>query len=176
MFGLNSPLKLPGREAAVKSGLTDNARDAWTIGYTPQLVTGIWVGNANNAPMPGATSTYTAAPIWHAFMEQALAGQPAQEFAVPSSVKFIQVCQTTGLLPERGCPKVVTEVFAADRVPAISNNANRAQSQQPTSTPVRTPTATPRLQPAVEPPQSAATPRNGDPPRNKERGRERRID
>jgi membrane peptidoglycan carboxypeptidase len=160
MFGLNSPLKLQGREAAVKSGLTDNARDAWTIGYTPDLVTGVWVGNANNSPMRGATSTYTAAPIWNAFMQQALAGKAPKEFGVPSGIKFVQVCQSTGLLPHRGCSKVVTEVFAADNVPTGAGTGSRVQSSQPTATPPpRTaptqppkPTATPRIQDARDSP------------------------
>ena len=82
MFGLNSPLKLP-RPGAVKSGSSDETRDAWTIGYTPQLVTGVWVGNANNAPIPNGTSTYTAAPIWRSFMISALEGQPVLQFTPP---------------------------------------------------------------------------------------------
>jgi membrane peptidoglycan carboxypeptidase len=86
MFGLNSPLQLP-RPAAVKSGSSDETRDAWTIGYTPQLVAGVWVGNANNAPIPNGTSTYTAAPIWHRFMLAALDGQPALAFSAPQETK-----------------------------------------------------------------------------------------
>jgi len=149
MFGLNSPLRLPDREAAVKSGLTDDARDAWTIGYTPELVTGVWVGNANNQPMPGATSTYTAAPVWHAFMEAALKGRPAQEFSIPAGVKFVQVCQTTGLLPDRSCPRVVTEVFAADRVPSTTATGQRVQAQ---------PTPVPRSKPAEQAPPKPTEP------------------
>jgi len=83
MFGANSPLNLPGRPAAVKSGSSDETRDAWTLGYTPQLVAGVWVGNANNAPIPNGTSTYTAAPIWRAFMLAALEGQPVVQFPRP---------------------------------------------------------------------------------------------
>ncbi len=82
MFGLNSPLNL-GIPAAVKSGSSDETRDAWTIGYTPGLVAGVWVGNANNDPIPGGTSTYTAAPIWHTFMLTALEGQPVLSFLAP---------------------------------------------------------------------------------------------
>ncbi len=166
MFGLNSPLKLPDREAAAKSGLTDEARDAWTFGYTPDLVTGVWVGNANNTPMPGATSTYAAAPIWHEFMEQALSGKPAQGFAVPAGVKFAQVCQATGMLPDKGCPKVVTEVFAAGRVPTATASGDRVQAQQPASTPRAQPTATPRLQPTKIPAKPTATPRPAELPRD----------
>ena len=86
MFGLNSPLNL-GIPAAVKSGSSDETRDAWTIGYTPTLVAGVWVGNANNDPIPGGTSTYTAAPIWHNFMLTALQGQPVLSFVAPNGGK-----------------------------------------------------------------------------------------
>ncbi|HXH23456.1 MAG TPA: transglycosylase domain-containing protein [Dehalococcoidia bacterium] len=158
MFGLNSPLKLAGREAAVKSGLTDNARDAWTIGYTPELVTGVWVGNANNSPMRGATSTYTAAPIWNTFMQRALEGRPAQGFDVPSGIKFVQVCQTTGLLPDRSCPKVVTEVFAADRVPTSTGGGTRLQGSQATPTPIR---RAPQIEP-TKPPKPTEVPKPND--------------
>jgi membrane peptidoglycan carboxypeptidase len=142
MFGTSSPLRLAGREAAVKSGLTDNARDAWTIGFTPELVAGIWVGNANNQPMPGATSTYTAAPIWNAFMTAALRGKPATEFAVPQGVRFAQVCATTGQASTRGCATTVTEVFASGRAPSGASDT-RVQAQTPTPRPAQ-PTATPR--------------------------------
>jgi membrane peptidoglycan carboxypeptidase len=70
-FGANSKLNLPGRPAASKSGSSDETRDAWTLGYTPQLVTGVWVGHANNDPIPGGTSTFLAAPIWNEFMLRA---------------------------------------------------------------------------------------------------------
>jgi membrane peptidoglycan carboxypeptidase len=164
MFGLNSPLHLPEREAAVKSGLTDDSRDAWTFGFTPQLVAGIWVGNANNTPMPGATSTSTAAVIWHAFMEAALKDVKPAEFQVPSGVKFVQVCQSTGLLPDKNCPKVVTEVFASGRAPTTTASGQRAEVARPTSTPPRPqptqpPRATdiPRAQPTPVPPRLQPT-------------------
>jgi membrane peptidoglycan carboxypeptidase len=87
MFGANSPLNLP-RPAAVKSGSSDETRDAWTLGYTPQLVAGVWVGNANNDPIPNGTSTYTAAPIWRNFMLAALEDQPALAFQRPADAEL----------------------------------------------------------------------------------------
>jgi membrane peptidoglycan carboxypeptidase len=156
MFGANSPLNLAGRPAAVKSGSSDETRDLWAIGYTPQLVTGVWVGNANNKPMTGATSAYVAAPIWNAFMAEALKGKPVMQFAVPAGIEFANVCQTTGQAPTGGCP-TVKEVFLSGRLPG----GVKSLSAQPAATqvqPARTatqrqggfsggllPTPTPRL-------------------------------
>src|SRR5690606_7207492 len=69
-FGSNSPLRL-SRPAAVKTGTTDDSRDAWTVGYTPQIVIGVWVGNSDNRPMSLAGAT-GAAPIWNRVMESYL--------------------------------------------------------------------------------------------------------
>ncbi len=68
-FGRNSALNLPG--TAAKTGTTQLYRDAWTVGYTPTLVTAVWVGNNNNRPLrPGASGGVVAAPIWRAFMQR----------------------------------------------------------------------------------------------------------
>lgn len=73
-FGPNSSLVIPGKTVSVKTGTTDSKRDNWTIGYTPSLLTAVWVGNNNNAPMdPLLTSGITgAAPIWHDIMADLL--------------------------------------------------------------------------------------------------------
>ncbi len=70
MMGYNSPLNLPG--ASVKTGTTQNFRDAWTIGYTSSIVAGVWVGNNNNVSMIGGESLVVASPAWRKFMEFAL--------------------------------------------------------------------------------------------------------
>ena len=74
IFGHNSLLTLPGRHVGVKTGTSDSFADAWTVGYTPHLVTAVWGGNANwNLKMTlNSDSYYIAAPIWHPFMQQAL--------------------------------------------------------------------------------------------------------
>ena len=74
-FGLNGPLVL-SRPAAAKTGSTDDYRDAWTVGYTPQLVTAVWVGNTDNSPMDHVQSSRSAGSVWHDFMELALQGEP----------------------------------------------------------------------------------------------------
>ncbi len=70
-FGANSPLVVPGYEVAVKTGTTNNNKDAWTIGYTPSIVTGVWAGNNDNKPMKKGGSAL-AGPIWNNFMKEAL--------------------------------------------------------------------------------------------------------
>lgn len=178
MFGLNSPLNL-GRPAAAKSGSSDDYVDLWTIGYTPTLVTGVWVGNANNRPVPGATSTSTAAVIWRAFMQAALQGQPVQDFPVPEGVQFVDVCATTGTTPTAACPRLVREVFLAGRAPATAvpptptprderreNDDRRGREPTPTTVPRQDllPTFTPRPAATPTPPATATPPRASPPP------------
>ncbi|MDD4607203.1 MAG: PBP1A family penicillin-binding protein [Patescibacteria group bacterium] len=82
VFGLNSSLQLGDRPVAAKTGTTNDYRDAWTIGYTPSLVTGVWVGNNDNSEMKrGASGSVMAGPIWHNFMQQALEKQPIEKFS-----------------------------------------------------------------------------------------------
>lgn len=74
-------LNLSGREAAAKTGTTNDYRDAWTMGYTPSLATGVWVGNNDNSEMArGAAGLVVAAPIWNQYMNSVLEGQPAETF------------------------------------------------------------------------------------------------
>ncbi len=84
-FGENSALKL-SRPAAAKTGTTNDFRDNWVLGYTPDLVVGVWVGNANYTPMYGTTGLSGAAPIWHNFMERGHEGVPVHDFIRPSGV------------------------------------------------------------------------------------------
>lgn len=84
IFGSQNHLTLPDRPVAAKTGTTNDYRDAWTLGYTPQLAAGVWVGNSNNQEMRrGADGSMVAAPIWQYFMSQALAKEPIQTFTPP---------------------------------------------------------------------------------------------
>ncbi len=116
VFGLNSPLNL-GRPAAVKTGTTNEFRDALTVGYTPQLVTGVWVGNADNSPMDNVFGSQGAAPIWNRFMQAALAEEPVVDFTPPPGVEQFEVCADTGAQPSEACPERVKQWFAVDRPP-----------------------------------------------------------
>ncbi len=81
IFGSNTPLRFDDRPVAAKTGTTNEWRDAWTVGYTPGLVAGVWAGNNNNSPMAqGADGVFTAAPIWRDFMNQALANTAIERF------------------------------------------------------------------------------------------------
>ncbi len=115
-FGPNSVLRLD-RPAAVKTGTTNDIRDILTVGYTPQLVTGVWVGNADNSAMLNVSGVSGAAPIWNEFMTVAHAGEPVQAFVVPPGVRDFEVCADTGTLPSRACPARRTLPFAEDRPP-----------------------------------------------------------
>lgn len=81
IFGTATPLTISGQVVAAKTGTTQEFRDAWTIGYTPTFVAGVWVGNNDNRPMrAGSDGVYVAAPVWNAFMKSALAGKKAETF------------------------------------------------------------------------------------------------
>lgn len=84
IFGARNNLILPDRPVAAKSGTTNDNHDAWLMGYTPSLVTGVWVGNNNNNEMKaGADGSVVAAPIWNEYMRRALTGTPVEQFTAP---------------------------------------------------------------------------------------------
>jgi penicillin-binding protein 1C len=119
MFGTNSVLKLPF-PAAVKTGTTNDFRDNWTVGYTPDLAAGVWVGNPDNEPMVGTTGVSGAAPIWAEFMINAiqqLTGNNPTPFTPPSGIIQKLVCATTGAEPGKYCLTTRSEYFAADQLP-----------------------------------------------------------
>lgn len=124
-FGEESALKL-ARPAAAKTGTTTDFRDNWTIGYTPDLVVGVWVGNADNRPMVGITGITGAAPIWHDVMEFAHKGKPVRDFHRPDGLIQVQVCATSGLLPTQECPRRRAELFIAGTEPTRYDDTFRA--------------------------------------------------
>jgi membrane peptidoglycan carboxypeptidase len=109
-FGLNSTLKLD-RTAAVKTGTTTNFHDNWTIGYTPDLLVGVWVGNSNYEAMRNVTGLTGAAPIWHEIMRTVLQGRPDKPFVRPDGLVQVEVCDLSGLLPTPACPHTKLEWF-----------------------------------------------------------------
>jgi membrane peptidoglycan carboxypeptidase len=89
-FGCRGDLTLPGRHVAAKTGTTQLFKDNWTLGFTPTLATAVWIGNPDNTPLShNSTGIVGAAPIWHKFMQQALAGTPDQWYAKPAGVHQI---------------------------------------------------------------------------------------
>jgi penicillin-binding protein 1C len=118
-FGPDSTLNLPF-QAAAKTGTTNDFRDNWTIGYTPDLVVGTWVGNADYTPMEGTSGLTGAAPIWASFMEtaiQQMTGNNPTPFIKPSGVIESVVCTISGTEPSQWCPSLRNEYFAADQPP-----------------------------------------------------------
>lgn len=124
MFGTNSILNL-SFPAAAKTGTTNEYRDNWTIGYTPDLVTGVWVGNADNSPMVDTSGISGAAPIWSEFMQTVvpyLTNNTPADFVRPEGIVEKQVCAYSGTEPSEFCPKTKTELFAADMLPPAKEN------------------------------------------------------
>jgi len=111
-FGPNSVLVIPDHpHVAVKTGTTQNLRDNWTIGYTPDYLVGVWVGNNDNTPMSHVASGITgASPIWQQIMASLLKDMPDKEFPKPEDLSQVEICSLTGTLPCQGCP-TKTELF-----------------------------------------------------------------
>ena len=105
-FGPDSALVIPGHAVSVKTGTTNDIRDNWTIGYTPQYLVATWVGNNDNSPMNNAlvSGITGAAPIWNKIMSHILAGQPDIWPQQPAGIVGAQVCDITGLLPPNPDP------------------------------------------------------------------------
>ena len=115
-FGANNPLQL-SRPAAVKTGTTNDYRDSWTVGFTPDIVTGAWVGNPDYTPMNKVAGSLGAAYIWHGFMEQALQNTGVSQFIRPAGIVEREICKDSGAQPSAYCPEKTTEIFAADQLP-----------------------------------------------------------
>lgn len=154
-FGLNSPLNL-GRTAAAKTGTTNSFTDNWTVGYTPDIVTGVWVGNTNNNPMaPGTSGITGAAPIWHDYMLTAfrILHLPPKEFVQPPGVLGGTECllnTTYTAYSSMGYDLVAGRVpdcavgTNSINIPnAATNYQSPAAPYQPAAPPVRQPIAAP---------------------------------
>jgi penicillin-binding protein 1C len=118
-FGRNSVLNLPFQVAA-KTGTTNDFRDNWTLGYTPDVAVGVWVGNADYTPMQNTTGLTGAAPIWAQMMQiavQQLTGDNPTPFSRPVGVVDRVICAVSGTEPSKWCPEQKTEIFAADQPP-----------------------------------------------------------
>jgi membrane peptidoglycan carboxypeptidase len=99
-FGANSALRVANQTVSVKTGTTNDLRDNWTIGYTPDYVVATWVGNDDNTPMSNIASGITgAAPIWHDIMTYLLKDKTPHPFSRPPGVIQKKICSLSGLVP-----------------------------------------------------------------------------
>ncbi|MEO0070240.1 MAG: PBP1A family penicillin-binding protein, partial [candidate division WOR-3 bacterium] len=118
------------RPAAGKTGTTNNYTDCWFIGFTPELVAGIWIGYDNNERIyRGATGGDVAAPIWGEFMKAVLDTAPVRDFVVPEKITIRRTCNKTGLLATPYCPRASEEAFIKGTEPSDSCNLHNYNSK-----------------------------------------------
>lgn len=107
-----------GRPLAGKTGTTNNYRDAWFVGYAPNLATGVWVGFDSVETLGKMESgAHAALPIWTDFMREALNMLPVRTFSVPEGIQFVEVDQQTGAFVDEPSQGTTTEVFADGTIP-----------------------------------------------------------
>jgi penicillin-binding protein 1B len=104
-------------DAAGKTGTTNDLRDAWFAGFTPELLTVVWVGYDENQPL-GLSGSQAALPIWTQFMTRALSGRTGAEFEVPGGINFVDVDPASGKLATPACPRTFREAFRLGTEPA----------------------------------------------------------
>lgn len=116
--GTGRVVKSIGRPVAGKTGTTDDMRDAWFMGFTPSLVTGVWVGFDKERTLgKQEVGGRAAAPIWLYFMEKALRGTPAEVFPVPEGIIFTKVERATGQPAKAASQTAISECFIDDALP-----------------------------------------------------------
>jgi penicillin-binding protein 1C len=118
-FGPNSLLRLPF-PAAAKTGTTNEFIDNWTLGYTPDVAIGVWIGNADYTPMVNTSGLTGAAPIWNEVMQVAvehLNGGRTTPFTRPPGIVDVVICSISGTEPSEWCHSHKTEIFAFDQPP-----------------------------------------------------------
>jgi penicillin-binding protein 1B len=103
-------------DAAGKTGTTNDLRDAWFVGFTPELLTVVWVGLDDNQEL-GLSGAQAALPIWTEFMIKALSGHPDVPFTVPDGITFVEIDRDNGKLAVPGCPRIFREAFLTGTEP-----------------------------------------------------------
>lgn len=130
LFG--SSLNLSGRRvAAVKTGTTEDYRDAWTIGYTPSVTVGVWIGNNDNTSMSRIAGSSGAGPIWKTLMQQLTNGSTSEKFTQPGGLTVRSICRNNGALSESGGGNTMNEYFIPGTLPTARCNERRQQEETP---------------------------------------------
>lgn len=137
-FGPSSQLVIPGRTVSVKTGTTNDLRDNWTIGYTPDYLVATWVGNNDNTPMSYVASGVTgASTIWNKVMKHVLADQKDHFPNKPDGVVNRDVCNITGLIPnsENPCDTrselFIKDIYPPDNIPTLKQIWVRRSDKYP---------------------------------------------
>ncbi len=123
-LGHPNPLEI-GRPAGVKTGISLDEQSAWTVGYLPEIVVGVWAGPAQAQPGE-QVSPLAAAGLWHALMQYAARDLPSRVWEAPAGISAVSVCDPSGLLPTDTCPRVVGEVFLTGSEPVQEDNLYRS--------------------------------------------------
>ena len=116
--GTGKKVKALNRPVAGKTGTTNNYVDAWFMGYTPELVTGVWVGKDKDEPLgKNETGSRAAIPIWLQYMQDALINKPVTNFPVPRDIQYLRVQPETGEPATFNEPGSTFEIFSQDHLP-----------------------------------------------------------
>ncbi|MDE1988173.1 MAG: PBP1A family penicillin-binding protein [Patescibacteria group bacterium] len=157
LYGNRSLLYFEDRDVAVKTGTTNDYRDAWTVGYSPNIAVGAWVGNNDNSPMEKKVAGLIVAPMWRAFMDEALSTLPKEKFVKPAQIDSINlkpplrgiwkggepyfIDKISGRLATTETPKETSEEVVPTNVHSIlywidkSDPLNKNQPQNPENDP-----------------------------------------
>ena len=123
LYGTGQKAKELGRSSAGKTGTTNDYIDAWFIGFTPHVVTGVWMGNDDLKSLgQGETGARSALPVWLDFMTEAVKNYPSDEFPVPQGVTFAWIDQKTGKRTKENAPDAIYEAFIEGTEPERSVN------------------------------------------------------
>lgn len=121
-FEPNGLLTVPNRTVAAKTGTSGtnalDVKDGWTVGYTPEIVTAVWVGNTDNRSMGDGASGYrVASPIWNSFMSSYLGNRQDVRFEQPSEIINLEICASSGVAASEKCAQTRQEIFFENQPP-----------------------------------------------------------
>lgn len=123
--GLLNVLSVRGKTVAVKTGTTNNYKDAWTVGYTPSIVAAVWAGNNDNTEMDHGGGSTAAAPIWDAFMESFLSGKSNEEFHRPAGISEFTTDMLSNKKPTQASGQLITDIFASWQIPTEDDDVHQ---------------------------------------------------
>ncbi|MBI2026914.1 MAG: PBP1A family penicillin-binding protein [Deltaproteobacteria bacterium] len=131
--GTGQKLKVLERSIAGKTGTTDNFEDAWFVGFSPEVITGVWVGMDDKRHSIGKfeTGAAAAAPIWGSYMQEVLKAFPKKEFSIPSSISFTKIDPETGLLADPASSRSISAAFKQGTEPVEVPSVEEKSTQEP---------------------------------------------